>query len=82
MELEAFLIHEQLIVVAHNILLGLVNIHRLQVHIGNVLLASSTLQEIVLVLGVVGARELLVESLFESVALGQLIEFLELVMEI
>ena len=82
MKFKAFLIYEQLIVVAHYILLRLMDIHRLQVHIRDVLLASPTFQEIILVLSVVGARKLLVESLFEGVVLGQIIEFLELVMKI
>lgn len=60
--------------VAHNVLLRLMNIHRLEVHIGNVFLASAIIREIILIFGVVGARELLVESLFEGVALGLFIE--------
>ena len=76
-KLKALLIYEQLIMVTHNVLFRLMNIHRLQVHVRRILLVESTFRwtVIVLIFLVVGASELLIESLFELLADGHLFKF-------
>ena len=80
---KAFLIYEQLIMVTHNVLFRLMNIRRLEAHIRRVLLGGSTFRlVIVLIFLVVGARELLIDSIFEVLADGHLFKFFELIVKI
>ena len=69
MELKAFLIYEDLIMVAHYILFRLMNVHRLKVHIWDIFLAHTLMLEIILVITSIGALKLLVESFFEVLAI-------------
>ena len=72
---EAILIYEQLIVVTHDVLLRLMNIHRLEIHVWCILLDSRMSSNIiVLVFLVCESRKLLIESSFEVLADGLLFE--------
>ena len=83
MKFEALLIYEQLIVVTHDILLRLMNIHRLEIHVWWILLDSRMPSLIiVLVLLVVESRKLLIESSFEVLADRLLFEIFNPVVEV
>ena len=83
-KLKALLIYEQLIMVTHNVLFRLMNVHRLEDHIGRIILGESTLRwtVIVLIFLVGGASELLIESIFEVLADGHLFKFIKLIVKV
>ena len=76
MKLKTLIIYKQLIVIAHDILLRLMDIHRLENHIWRVFLAGNTLRQVIILISLVcRAAELTIDSIFEGSTQGHFLDF-------
>lgn len=82
-KLKASVADEQLVVVTHDVLLGLMNVHRLQTHIWRIFSTTRARRPIVvLIFLLIRAVELPIQPIFESIAQRHLLKFLNLIMQI